>query len=479
MKAASPSSAANGDRSRQRWLVGGALLAVFAGQVLAFHGMRLDDAFITYRYGENLASGHGLTFNPGERFLGSTSPGHMLLTAAAHRLVGHEVTPSVMSALGCLGWSAQVLAIFLLLQRALGALGAGLVAALVALGAASSYLWVPLETQLVAALTLFALLAARAKRWSATAALAALACLMRPDAAVLAGVLGALCVYDRRGRVLVPALIFCAIALPWFVFATDYYGSALPHSALEKFQRSAFPKYLGHMLRLFAENVFALAKPPAYYLHAASWVAIVAGAVVLARRDPFFRVVIAFALLFFAAYALLRPIAGQDWHLYPLSLLAVVFAFSGLFALASAGARRVPRAAAAVVFAALAGVSLQRSAAAVGEQEEGFWNGARHSTYRRIAGYMAEHGEPGDRFASIEVGTLAYYSGLAAYDLGGLVTDLRRDAMVDRDVRFLVLDKRYLEHAPPVRPVFGAAKGEFAAFVYYLPPRAGLGSWLP
>jgi len=470
MNGASPSSVANGDRSPQRWLLGGALLALFAGQVLAFHGMRLDDAFITYRYAQNLANGHGLTFNPGERFLGSTSPGHMLLTAAAHRLVGHEATPSAMSALGCLGWTAQVLAIFLLLHRALGPRGAGLVAALVALGAASSYLWVPLETQLVAALTLFALLAAREKRWNTTAALAALACLMRPDAAVLTGVLGALCVHDRRGRVLVPALIFCAIVLPWIVFATQYYGSPLPHSALEKFQRSPFPKYLGHMLRLFAENVVALARAP-HYLHAASWFAIVAGAVVLARRDAFFRVVIVFALLFFAAYALLRPIAGQDWHLYPISLLAVVFAFSGLFALVSAGTRRVVRAVSALVFIALAGLALQRSARAVGEQEHGFWTGARQTTYRRIAGYMAEHAEAGDRFASIEVGTLAYYSGLAAYDLGGLVTDLRRDRMVDRNVRFLVLDKRYLQHAPPVPPVFSAAKGEFAAFVYYLPPQ--------
>jgi hypothetical protein len=328
-------------------------------------------------------------------------------------------------------------------------------------------------------LTLFALVAARAKRWNTTAALAALACLMRPDAAVLAGLLGALCVYDRRGRVLVPASIFCAIALPWLVFATHYYGSPLPHSALEKFQRSPFPKYFGHMLRLFAESVFALAKPPAYYLHAAAWLAIVGGAVALARRDAFFKVVIAFALLFFGAYALLRSIAGHDWHLYPLSLLAVVFAYSGLFALAQSAARRAPRVLGALLFAALAGLALQRSVKAIGQQEDGFWTGARQSTYRRIADYMAEHGEPGDRFASIEVGTLAYYSGLAAYDLGGLVTNLRRDAMVDRNVRFLVLDKRYLAHAPPVPPVYGAMKGDFEAFVYYLPPRSALGSWPP
>jgi hypothetical protein len=117
-------------------------------------------------------------------------------------------------------------------------------------------------------------------------------------------------------------------------------------------------------------------------------------------------------------------------------------------------------------FAALGCARTLRAALA---QDEEYWNGARDHTYRRAADYLGAHAEPGDRFASIEVGTLAYYSRLAAYDLGGLVTDLQRDAMVDRDVRWLVLDKRYLRHAPPTPPVYSALRGDFETFVYYLP----------
>src|SRR5262245_59574137 len=42
-------------------------LSVCAVHVTTFHGVRADDAYITYRYGQNLASGRGLVFNPGQR----------------------------------------------------------------------------------------------------------------------------------------------------------------------------------------------------------------------------------------------------------------------------------------------------------------------------------------------------------------------------------------------------------------------------
>ncbi len=34
----------------------------------------IDDAYITYRYSQNILEGHGLVYNPGERVLGTTTP---------------------------------------------------------------------------------------------------------------------------------------------------------------------------------------------------------------------------------------------------------------------------------------------------------------------------------------------------------------------------------------------------------------------
>ena len=43
----------------------------------------VDDAFITFRYSENLVDGSGPVFNPGERVEGYSSPSWMLLMAGA------------------------------------------------------------------------------------------------------------------------------------------------------------------------------------------------------------------------------------------------------------------------------------------------------------------------------------------------------------------------------------------------------------
>src|SRR5262245_43832851 len=111
-------------RDRVLWIAWFALLAL---QLWGFSGVRNDDAYISYRYGQNLATGAGLVFNPGERILGSTSPAHMLLSAAVYALAGLRETPQLLAALGCLAWSAQGIALFLLLAPALGRSGATLI----------------------------------------------------------------------------------------------------------------------------------------------------------------------------------------------------------------------------------------------------------------------------------------------------------------------------------------------------------------
>jgi arabinofuranosyltransferase len=47
-------------------------------QDVAGHAVGADDAYITYRYARNLAAGHGLVFNPGERAEGFSSPLYVL-----------------------------------------------------------------------------------------------------------------------------------------------------------------------------------------------------------------------------------------------------------------------------------------------------------------------------------------------------------------------------------------------------------------
>jgi hypothetical protein len=446
------------------------LAAVLAWQILAFHAVRHDDPFITYRYGQNLARGAGLTFNPGQRFLGATSPGHMLIAAATYALVGLDATPSWMSALGCVGWTLQAVAAYFLVVPTLGARGAGVVAAAIALGAASSYAWVPFETNLVAAFGLGALALARHGHWRAVALLTGGAVLMRPDALILATLLGGACALQAPRRALTHVLVLGSVVLPWVVFAFLYYGSPIPHSAVEKFQRTEASVYLPHELALFARTALPYWPAERSWLWAAPvWLAMVVGALWLARRERFVVVVLAFACLHWAAYLVLRPFVGHEWHLYPANLIGTILVLTVLAQLARVAERRALRWLAVLSLAGLALAGVARSWEASRAYDDGYWTGGRDRAYRRVAAFLASHAAAGDEFASVEVGTLAYYADLPAYDLGGLVTDLRRTNMVDRPVRWLVLDRQYMRSRPKWEPVFSTSSRGFEAFVFFIP----------
>jgi len=440
-----------------------------AWQLGAFHDVRHDDPFITYRYSQNLVQGSGLVFNPGERFLGATSPAHMLLGALVYGLFGKDLTPSIMAVCGCLAWSAQAAAVFALLLPTLGMTGALLVGLVVQIGGAESYNWVPFETNLALAFALFGLVAHARERALQAAALLALGVLFRPEIAVLAALLLGDLLLRRRTESLVRA--FCVLATlvgGWIVFASVYYGSALPHSAREKFQRTTLGDYAAHTWLHLGDVVIPFGH--GFVVSALAWGLCVLGALLLARRDRALCLLALFALLHLAAFTfVLRPFVEHTWHLYPAALAAVVFASAGLMWLSSRATQRALRTCAAIALTCWIGAVATRSFQASIELRDSYWTGARHAVYQDVARFLRDNLQPGEEFASVEVGTLAFYAERVAYDLGGLVTDFETNPMSRHPVRLLVLDKRYLYTAPPRPPVTVFTLGEFSASVYQMP----------
>lgn len=74
---------------RSAWTVFG-LAFVAAFMWACFTGHVWEDYYITYRSSKNLATGHGLVFNHGERLHTFTSPLGVLLPAAASLLTGNS-----------------------------------------------------------------------------------------------------------------------------------------------------------------------------------------------------------------------------------------------------------------------------------------------------------------------------------------------------------------------------------------------------
>jgi hypothetical protein len=74
-------------------VLAGALLHARAGYFqddLSGHALGSDDAYISYRYAQNLARGDGLVFNPGERVEGYSNLLHVLLLAPVARVAGPD-----------------------------------------------------------------------------------------------------------------------------------------------------------------------------------------------------------------------------------------------------------------------------------------------------------------------------------------------------------------------------------------------------
>ena len=457
-------------------VAGAVLLAVVVAiaWVGLFADLRHDDAFITLRYGENLARGRGLVFAPGAAVMGSTSPGMCLVSALVHALAGHAATPSIVSALGCLAWVAEAVAVALLLAPVAGEVVALGVGACVALGAAQGAEHVALETHEALALGLFAALAMRAGRLRTAAALVALAGLARPDEYLWLAPL-TLLAWRARPRPLAAALVFAAPTLAWLAFAWLAYRALLPQSAATKFARVALGDYAAHLATHVPRTwLGAWCPAPVAWL---AWPLAFAGGAYLARRDRGLAALAAFTLLHVAGYLVLRPFKQHVWHLYPPAVGTLALGVGG----AAAWARpRLGRAGAPVVAVALGCMALAyvaRTARFAATYRDAYWFGGRDTVYDAVSAYLLAHGRPDDVVSSFEVGTLAYTTDLEINDLGGLVTRdplaVYRDPAARARLRWVVLD----DTLPEVReklvdaPVAAFEHGGFSAYVYALGER--------
>lgn len=71
------------------------IAAVTAGVTWSVGDKTYDDAYITFRYARNLALGRGFTYNPGEPFLGTTTPLLTILLALSGRLFSADKIPQI------------------------------------------------------------------------------------------------------------------------------------------------------------------------------------------------------------------------------------------------------------------------------------------------------------------------------------------------------------------------------------------------
>lgn len=210
------------------------LICVFV--TAKFFNVSYDDAFITYRYAWNLATGHGFVYNVGDHYLGMTAP----LYGIALGLLGApspDSIPHISSVLSGLSLLATALAI-LRIGKNHGSGLMGFFAGLIYLSLPGIHLVMGAEMIAQVALMTWAFVFVDEGKWGSASLCAVLGILTRPDGLAVIPVL-LYCAWktrrvglDRTQRSLLVASVVGMAS--FFLWQKWYFDSWLPHSVSQK-----------------------------------------------------------------------------------------------------------------------------------------------------------------------------------------------------------------------------------------------------
>jgi hypothetical protein len=415
--------------SNSRRLSPPALLLALVGAVvivrwlfLAATGIAFEDSYISLRYAENLASGHGMVYNPGERVFGASTPLYVLLLGGLVRLG----LPALLIAKG-LASLADGVTLYLwgrwLLRENRPLLALPFFAILFGLSPFFVQVSVSgMETSFALLLLSLVLLSDIEDRPAALGLFSGLLILVRPDGALAAAVVLALRWWRTRRVPWLPGLLAAAVVLPWIVIAAWYYGSPIPHSIPAKVAAYNLhrPSLLPNLLDTLSQ--FAPIRGP--------WGRLLANVIVFpclllglraAWRTPRLRPV---GLLFLAwwTYLVIPKTLLFTWYFPPLLLPAYVLAALGFGSLPSifpdqiARFRRFPATVMTVLALALTGWTAWAGLRAQRVQK------AEQAVRREIGEWLRDHTPRRARVAMEPIGYIGYYSGRRVLDEVGLVS---------------------------------------------------------
>ncbi len=395
-----------------------------------------EDAYITYRYADNLAAGNGFVFNPGERVLGTSTPLFTMLLALP-RLAGLEVADAggFVYAL-CL--SLVALGGAWILRRG----GHPNLAVLYALwtlwGTGRIFFYFGMETTFYVALQLAALICALERRPTAAGLLTGLVCLTRYDGVLFAGALLLLLWIERRAFPLRALTAAAAVTVPWFLFAQLYFGSVLPNTLGAKSHDVAMAEYMYESTARAVRNFFS---PCWRFVGAGGLPRIAVALTVLAligplfaqagglfRRRPLLAVLLLQPLALWLGYSAIGPPLAHSWYLVPALYLLLLLC---LLAWGQAVSRRRPAdsrgaAAAAILSLVLVGASFLHLDE--GARRELFTKVSsplyrqRVDAYSLLARWVQDHGLTDLKVLMREPGFFAYRTHNPVVDAAGLVT---------------------------------------------------------
>ena len=396
-----------------------ASLSVFLFSALRFPN---DDQFILYRYIDHIAAGDGFVYNIGEKVLGSTTPLFTLIASLIKWLFLWVPTPDLVAYLNIFFLSCAAWYFYRLAHRFLP-LWLAIVSVLIfALNLART---IPegMETPLFLFLLLGFLSMLLEGRHKTAAVFLALSVLTRPDAgliAVLAGVYWLTTVGFRKTAILTALTV--AVATPWLVFSTLYFGSFVPQSLQTKLHSDiiysiphfqALKVQLASISRILWGRIYDpdnLALQAVFNLFPLFVLALV-GAWKTIRNRAWILCVI--PIVYLISFSLSNPIIFP-WYLSEMEPLWILLVCIGVASLI----KYLPKRpfwgviVAALLIGPLAGWYTLATTKDEGSKQEFF----------QIAQFIKEHARPTDSVGIADIGIVGYVTNRPLIDFIGLVS---------------------------------------------------------
>lgn len=398
-----------------------ASLGVFVFSALRFPN---DDQFILFRYIDFIASGQGFVYTLGEKVLGSTTPLFTLIAAFLKAIVPGIPTPDVVAYLNIVLLSASAVFFSLVARKFLSKPFHILAVVAFALNLSRT---IPegMETPLFL-LTTFAFLHFIISGRNALAAVAlALSILTRPDAGLIAVIaFGYWIVQCGWLKTIRYTAISIAVALPWFVFATIYFGSIVPQSLATKLHSSdiySIPDFqavkvqAAHISRIWWGKALDFTQIPLQILFNFLPVVLVsvAGARTLLRKHPAFWVLVLTPFVYFVSFAVSNPVVFP-WYLSEMEPFWILLFVAGVEKLLRSHQSNmlVSIVAMLLLIGPVAGFLSLATSSDTGSKG-GFFEAGN---------YIKLHMELGDSIGLTDIGIVGYVTGAPIIDFIGLVS---------------------------------------------------------
>ncbi len=384
---------------------------------ILFHystGFVIDDAFITYRYAENIALGNGFVYNLGERVLGTTTPLFTLILSAFATAGISVYKASLAVSLLCSGFTAII--VLRLAQSLRFTLWCWAPVLLYALFPRS----LPMETGGMETALFTVLITAaiyfhhRGQHFYAMGS-ATLASVTRPEGLLLMALL-LLWSALRQPRSVIGLLVIPATLIgPWVLFAWRYFGSPIPNSVAAKL--ALYSRYGTEGPLANIAFLLGLHNPLGWAMVALA----IPGTWWLLKKQNFGRLAVVWiaGMLGFYTFNQSHIFLWYIVPIYPVFLVLATAFFPWLSERLKWSRPRVEVASKVVLVIltlalGLGNITPLRYYTRYQELLE--------QVHQSIGYYLRAHAEPGEVVAAEDIGYMGYFSGMRLIDRDGLIS---------------------------------------------------------